>query len=78
MSVMRTLKRGVAHHRMDIAGYVHVNKNPKTAHKDAFGRVYYTKDGSMFSHKWRDYLRMTKQGGEFGNKKNKRNGHKAA
>ena len=78
MSVMRSLRRGVAHHRMDIAGYVHVNKNPKSVRTDAYGRKYEARDGSMFSHKWREYLKMTKHVGEFGNKKNKRNGHKAA
>ncbi len=78
MSVMRTLRRGVAHHRMDIAGFVHVNKNPKSVHMDAFGRKYEARDGSMFSHKWRDYLKMTKQAGDFANKKNKRHGHKVA
>ena len=72
MSVMRSLRRGVAHHRMKLAGYVHVNKNPKTARRDPFGRLYYASDGSMFSHKWRDYLRLTKQDG------NNKKGHKAA
>ena len=45
MSVMRSLGRGVAHHRMRLGGYSRVNDNPK-------------------------------QGGEFGEKRWKRNGHK--
>lgn len=75
MTVLRSLRRSVAHHRMKLAGYVHVNKNPKIARRDAFGRQYYTKDGSMFSHKWMEYLKMTKQPAVASSKKK---GHKAA
>lgn len=78
MTVMRSLRRSVAHHRMAIAGYSKVNANPKSVRQDAFGRRYEVRDGSFFSKHWYDYLQKTKQGGEFGNKKNKRNGHKAA
>ena len=76
MSVMRSLGRGVAHHRMRLGGYSRVNDNPKQARTDAFGRKYYSKDGSFFSHHWKDYLQKTKQAGEFGEKRWKRNGHK--
>lgn len=65
MTVMRNLRRSVAHHRMKIGGYSHVN--------DGKG-----KHDSFFAQHWYDYLVKTKQGGEFGNKKNKRNGHKVA
>ena len=78
MSVMRSLRRGVAHHRMELAGYSRVNDNPKSVRQDAFGRKYEVRDGSFFSHHWYDFLLKTKQPGEFGNKKNKRNGHKVA
>lgn len=65
MSVMRSLRRSVAHHRMKLAGYSRVNKR-----KD--------KHDSMFAQHWYEYLRSTKQAGGFASKKNKRNGHKAA
>lgn len=65
MSVLRYLRRSVAHHRMKLAGYSRVNKGKG-------------KHDSMFAQHWYEYLRTTKQAGEFANKKNKRHGHKAA
>ena len=47
MTVMRSLRRGVAHRRMQIAGFVGVND-----HKHG---------KSFFSLNWRDYLVRTKQ-----------------
>lgn len=65
MTVLRSLRRGVAHHRMKLGGYSRVNKGKG-------------KHDSFFAHNWYDYLVKTKQPSVAGNKKNKRNGHKAA
>ena len=69
MTVMRSLRRGVAHHRMELAGYNRVNKKGRSNDKAV---------PSFFSQHWYEYLQKTKQSGEFANKKNKRNGHRAA
>jgi hypothetical protein len=50
---------------MKLAGYSRVNKGKG-------------KHDSMFAQHWYEYLRTTKQAGDFANKKNKRHGHKAA
>ena len=52
MSVLRSLKRSVANHRMDIAGYVHVNKRGHHGDKSV---------PSFFSTHWREYLVKTAQ-----------------
>lgn len=65
MTVLRSLRRGVAHHRMDLGGYSRVNKGKG-------------KHDSFFAHNWYDFLQKTKQSGDFANKKNKRNNHKVA
>lgn len=78
MTVMRSLRRGVAHHRMALAGYSHVNKDQKITKRNAFGCQYVESSPSFFSNHWREYLHQTKQAGDFANKKNKRNGHRAA
>lgn len=72
MTVMRSLRRGVAHHRMALAGYDHVNKNQKIQKRDAFGCKYVESEPSFFSKHWYEYLQKTKQPGEFASKKNKR------
>lgn len=69
MTVLRSLRRGVAHHRMDVAGYSRVNKHGRSNDKAV---------PSFFAQHWYEYLQQTKQPGEFANKKNKRNGHRAA
>lgn len=69
MTVMRNLRRSVAHHRMELAGYNRVNKKGHSNDKAV---------PSFFSQNWYDYLVKTKQPGEFASKKNKRHGHKAA
>ena len=68
MTVLRSLRRSVAHHRMALGGYTRVNKHGK-------GR---SKTPSFFSQHWYDYLQKTKQPAVAGNKKNKRNNHKVA
>ena len=79
MTVLRSLRRSVAHHRMALGRYSHVNKDQKIQKRDAFGCQYVEKNPSFFSQHWYDYLQKTKQGPfEFGNKKNKRNNHKVA
>lgn len=65
MTVLRSLRRSVAHHCMKLAGYSRVNKGKG-------------KHDSMFAQHWYEYLQQTKQVGEYANKKNKRHGHKAA
>lgn len=52
MTVLRSLRRGVAHHRMDVAGYVNVNKRGRNGDKAV---------PSFFSQHWREYLQKTKQ-----------------
>ena len=68
MTVLRSLRRSVAHHRMALGGYSRVNKHGK-------GK---SKNPSFFSQHWYDYLQKTKQPAIAGNKKNKRNNHKVA
>lgn len=68
MTVLRSLRRSVAHHRMALGGYTRVNKHGK-------GK---SKNPSFFSQHWYDYLQKTKQPAVAGNKKNKRNNHKVA
>lgn len=68
MTVLRSLRRSVAHHRMKLGGYSRVNKHGK-------GK---SKNPSFFSQHWYDYLQKTKQPAVAGNKKNKRNNHKVA
>lgn len=68
MTVLRSLRRSVAHHRMALGGYTRVNKHDK-------GK---SKNPSFFSQHWYDYLQKTKQPAVAGNKKNKRNNHKVA
>lgn len=69
MTVMRSLRRSVAHHRMKLGGYSRINKKGRNNDKAV---------PSFFSQHWYDFLQKTKQPGEFANKKNKRNNHKAA
>ena len=52
MTVLRSLGRGVAHHRMKLAGFSRVNKHGRNNDKAV---------PSFFSGNWRDYLRRTKQ-----------------
>lgn len=68
MTVLRSLRRSVAHHRMALGGYRRVNKHGKGKSKNT----------SFFSQHWYDYLQKTKQPAVAGNKKNKRNNHKVA
>ncbi|HPM74349.1 MAG TPA: hypothetical protein PLA71_01340 [Saccharofermentans sp.] len=49
MTVMRNLRRSVAHHRMALAGYSRVNKHGKK------------RGNSFFANNWYDYLVKTRQ-----------------
>ena len=69
MTVLRSLRRGVAHHRMKLSGYSRVNKHGRGKDKKS--------TPSFFSQHWYDYLQKTKQPAVAGNKKNKRNNHAA-
>lgn len=52
MTVLRSLRRSVAHHRMKIGGYSRVNKRGRGKDKNAVP--------SFFSQHWREYLQKTK------------------
>ena len=52
MTVLRSLGRSVAHHRMKLAGYSRVNKHGRSNDKAV---------RSFFSEHWKEYLQRTKQ-----------------